>query len=201
MAKKKQSTRKRTPSVVPRPPPRAVTVAKKSQKPSVSTRARAQIAELTEELEKKETKVLHVAAGVGGTIGCTLTGALIVSKGWMGAKWASALLTTVGAGTTFAGWRYDRPLLMWTGAGWTFAGAAHGTMAVVVDARRAAQEDKAQKDKKGKKKTRNATSEYDRLPTGMERKLLLSERRATELERELARARRRLNPELELAAA
>ncbi len=209
MARKKQQNaktknrKKRTPSVVPKPPPRAIAPRRKkksSDKSSLSTRAKAQIKELSEALDKKQTKAVHVAAGVGGAVGCTLTGAYIVSKGWMRAKWASALLSAIGAGATFAGWYYDKPLVLWSGSGWTCAGAAHTTMAVVVDTRRAAKEKKAKAGKGGK--PRNAASDSaERNDNDISRRLRLSEHRAKELELELTRARQRLNPEAELAAA
>ena len=183
---------------------------KTGKKPGVGARAKKQIEELTEELEKKETKALHVAAGAGGAIGCTLTGAFIVNRGWLDAKWTSALLSVVGAGAAYAGYHYDKPVLMWTGAGWTFAGAAHTTMAMVVDARRASEA----KAKKQAAKVAKAGNPRNALPPAASERddghgdtdaignrLRLSEQRARQLELELARARQKLNPEIELAAA
>src|SRR5688572_23107200 len=122
MAKKKpkQKTAKspsivRTPSIVPQPPPRLI-VKETSRKPGIGARTKAQIRQLKDALDNKETKASHVAAGAAGTVGCTLAGAYMVGKGWLTPKWASALLTTLGAGATFAGWYYDQPLVMWGGA-------------------------------------------------------------------------------------
>ncbi len=190
-----KNRKRRTPSVVPRPPPRALSVPKKSDKQGLTTRAKAQIKELSEALDKKQTKAVHVAAGVGGAVGCTLAGAYIVSKGWMRAKWASALLTGIGAGATFAGWYYDKPLVLWSGSGWTCAGAAHTTMAVVVDARRAAQKKKADKGAKPRNAVDGGDGDND-----IGRRLRLSEQRTKELELQLAQARQQLTPETELAA-
>jgi hypothetical protein len=146
-------SRKGTLALVPKPPPPPPMAVRNlsrggmhmphrsssTVKPGAMKRAKEQVKALQEELESKETKMTHVAAGIGGAVGGTLAGAVVVNRNWMSARWASALLTTVGAGTSFAGWYYDNAHVMWGGAGCAFAGAAHGTMAVVVDARDAAQ--------------------------------------------------------------
>lgn len=182
--------------IMPRPPPRPPVVKEKSRRNGLSARAKAEIQTLKEALDKKETKAAHVVAGGAGAIGCTLGGAFIVGKGWLGPKWASLLLTTVGAGATFAGWYYDQPTVMWGGAGCAFAGAAHTTMAVVVDTRRKASEQP--QDGQAQSQPRNAAPAAE---SDIGQRLRLSQDRARELEAELARARQRLNPEIELAAA
>lgn len=180
------------PALVPQPPPAPVLVREQSRNSAITrvkARAKAEVQELKDALEKKETKVSHVVAGGAGAVGCTLSSVFIVGKGWLSPAWTSALMTAAGIGAAVAGHYYEQPLLLWGGMGWTFAGGAHATMAGAVAWRRY---------QSHKDQPRNAQVDGE---SDIGKRLRLSEERARELELELTRARQRLNPETELAAA
>lgn len=191
-AKKKSATRraqnrkKRTPSVVPKPPPAplAITARPKRKRTGTVKRATAK----AKELAKKPVTGGQIGAAIGGTLGSVGTGALLVGKEWMSPLWASVLMTATGAGATYAAYQHDMPHATAFAAGWTMGGVAQGGVAWIVHW--VSDEDE------GANKPRNALG--DGSEGDMAQRLRLSEARAKELDVELARARERLNAEMDM---
>jgi hypothetical protein len=209
-AKRAKTHKNGTPSVVPRPPPAALAYAPPpaplayappQRRNGRVKRAARRVTEKAKELKKTTVTGGQVAAAVGGTLGYTATAAVIVGRGWLSPIWTSAVLTTVGAGATYAAYKHEMPHATAFGAGWTLGGLAQATTTMIVHV--VSEEDDKGTDKgTDKGKARNALGDgWATDGDDISHRLRLSEQRAKELDLELARARERLNPEMELAAA
>lgn len=199
--KKPKEPKKRIPPVIPKPGPPALPalpplpalpapVKAKSRRPAPGTKLRQELQQVKDKLEAKQVKATHLVTAAGGAVASTLSGAMLVRYDLLSPLWASLLLTLSGASMAAAGWYYDSPYVLWGGSGWSTAGAAHTTMAIVAD-----------RASKQTAKPRNGAMEEIAPRQDARECLRLSEERRRELERELAKARRQLNPEAELAAA
>jgi hypothetical protein len=179
--------------VVPKPPPAPLAYAAKPKprprRNGVVKRATTKAAEIA----KKPVTGGQIGAAVGGALSYTGTAAVIVGRGWLSPIWTSAILTTAGAGATYAAYTRDMPHATAFAAGWTLGGVAQGATSAIVHL--VSDEDEA----KDKGKPRNALGDGSETED-IAHRLRLTEERARELDRELARARERLNPEMELAA-
>jgi hypothetical protein len=203
-AKRAKTHKNGTPSVVPRPPPAALAYAPPPAPLAYAPQRRngrikrtaRRVTDKAKELKKTTVTGGQVAAAVGGTLGYTATAAVIVGRRWLSPIWTSAVLTTVGAGATYAAYTREMPHATAFAAGWTLGGVAQATTTMIVHV---VGEEEEEDQEKGK--TRNALGDgWDTDGDDIGHRLRLSEQRAKELDLELARARERLNPEIELAA-
>lgn len=190
---KRAPARKNGVSITPKALPR---VSACNTKPATQSRAR-RAATKAKELADRDVKATHVLAGVGGLGASVYASSYIVDNDWLSPEMTAAVLSVAGVGAAYAGYRYDKPHLMWGAAGWTAGSVSHGWMAYHLE-------------RKYEKKLKAASSAkprnaYEEPDDGRENDIAerarLTAQRTAELEQQLAEARARLTPELELVAA
>ena len=153
----------------------------------------------------REVKLSYIGAGVAGAGVSMLTSSWLADRAWLdwiSPEWQSVVLTGLGATGSYVAYRYDKPHLAWGLGGWAAGTAYYGGISALS---RTAYEREVKQLSAGqgasqRPRPRNAYDDVDYIEEDTEQ-LELAEDRVRELEEELAAARARLTPEMELAAA
>lgn len=212
MAKKPHTpARRNRTSIAPKKLPR-VTLVKSKTKTAVR-----RAAQKAKDVAHEDVQLTHVGAGLAGLGGSVYTSSFIVERDWLSPEWTAVVLSLAGVAGTAAAYHYDLPHLYWGGLGWTFGSAGHGWMAAHVDrkyqkqlkqleARTGAKRNAALLSAETQRNTALAPADdIDHPGHGSDMSdadyIRLAEERNRELEAEVAAARARMSPEIELVAA
>jgi hypothetical protein len=143
------------------------------------------------------TKIAAAGAGLGGSV---VASSLILDRGWLSPGWAGVVLSLLGASCTAAAYYYDRPHAYWAGMGWTLGAAGIGGWSAMLNAKFKREATKAKQAQAAESKPSNGMADAEQ-DLDLDQSQLIADERVRELEQELAAARARLAPELELVAA
>ena len=205
--KKKVSGRKKG-AVVPRALP---AVAAKKRLPQKAKATAAKAKQTAQEIADTQVKLSHVGAGVAGAGISMFTSSWLADSEWLdwiSPEWQSVVLTGLGTTGSYFAYRYDKPHLAWGLGGWAAGSAYFGCISALSrneyekEVKQLASANTAQLSK-----PRNGPDDeedYDADDYERDReteRIELAEERVHELEEELAAARARLTPEVELIAA